>query len=100
VFIKAFLLREGKSNLPCTLVDISDTGARLFIDDIAEVPTRFTLAMTERGVPRRECRLIWRGENEIGVSFEADRYDRKAWNRELAPGSTLDDALDTFALRP
>jgi hypothetical protein len=99
VFIKALLLRDGKPNLPCTLVDISDTGARLVIDDARVVPNRFTIAMTEQGVPRRHCRLVWRGENEIGVSFEAERYERKTGDRELAPGCTLNDALDTFVLR-
>ena len=99
VFIKAQLLREGKPSLPCTLVDISDTGARLVIEETSALPNRFTIVMGEQGVPRRQCRLIWRGDNEIGVTFETERYDRKSWNRELAPGSTLNDALDAFVLR-
>ena len=97
VFIKALMLREARSDLPCTLVDISDTGARLIVEDSKDVPERFTIVMSEQGVPRRQCRLIWRGESEVGVTFEAG--DRKSWNRELAPGSTLDDALDAFVLR-
>jgi hypothetical protein len=98
VFIKALLLREGKPNLPCTLADISDVGARLIVDDVTEVPERFTIIMTEQGVPRRHCRLVWRGRNDVGVSFEADK-SRRGWNCELAPGSTLNQALDVFALR-
>lgn len=97
IFIRALLLREDKSNLPCTLVDISDTGARLIVEDTSEVPDRFTIVMTEQGVPRRSCRLIWRGETDIGVVFEADKSDSKVWNRVLEPGSSLQDALDTFA---
>jgi len=98
VFIKALLVREGRSNLPCTLVDISDVGARLIVDDVTEVPERFRIVMTEQGVPRRDCRLVWRGRNDVGVTFEIDNH-RRDWNCELAPGSTLDDALDVFALR-
>jgi hypothetical protein len=98
VFIKALLLREGKPNLPCTLVDISDVGARLMVENPSEVPERFAMVMTEQGVPRRECRLVWRGGNDIGVSFEIDK-SRRSRGCELAPGSTLDDALDVFALR-
>ena len=99
VFIKAMLLRDGKPNLPCTLVDISSSGARLIVDDATEVPNRFTIVMTEQGVPRRLCRLIWRGENDVGVTFETDRQERKSWNRELEPGSSLGDAIDAFVLR-
>jgi hypothetical protein len=98
VFIKALLLREGKSGLPCTLVDISDVGARLIVDDVTEVPERFRIVMTEQGVPRRDCRLVWRGRNDVGVTFEIGNH-RRDGNCELAPGSTLDDALDVFALR-
>jgi hypothetical protein len=99
VFIKAMLLREGQSHLPCTLVDISNSGARLLVEDASEVPNRFTIVMTEQGVPRRLCRLVWRGENDVGVTFETDRNERKNWNRELEPGSSLGDAIDAFVLR-
>ena len=98
VFIKVLLLREAKPSLLCTVVDISSSGARLVVENANEVPDRFTIVMTEQGVPRRQCRLVWRGEHEVGVAFEADK-PRKNWDRELQPGSTLNDALDTFALR-
>ena len=93
------LLRGDQPDLSCTIVDISDSGARLALEDTSVVPDRFTIAMSERGVPRRQCRLVWRGANDVGVSFESDKDDRKIGDRELAPGSTLDDALDVFALR-
>jgi hypothetical protein len=96
VFIRGLILRDGEGELPCTLLDISDLGARLRVANVGELPDRFTLALTQRGVPRRECRLIWRGENEVGVSFEANR---KGEDRELVSGSTLGDALDVFGRR-
>ena len=98
VFIKALLLREGKPDLPCTLVDISDSGARLVIDGASEVPNRFTIVMGEHGVPRRQCRLVWRGDREVGVAFDADKLSKR-WDRELAPGNSLDDAIEAFVLR-
>jgi hypothetical protein len=99
VRIPVFILREAKPNLRCTLVDISETGARLIVHDVSTVPDRFTMAMTEQGVPRRQCRLVWRGAKEVGVSFEVDKSDSESWNRELTPGSTRDDAIDAFALQ-
>jgi hypothetical protein len=44
---RVFLLREEKPKLKCTLVDISETGARLVVDDVSEVPDRFIMAMIE-----------------------------------------------------
>ena len=99
VFINALMLREGKESLPCTLLDVSDLGARLRTEHARELPEHFTIALTERGVPRRQCRVVWRGDHEVGVSFEADKTDGESRSRELAPGSTLDDALDVFGSR-
>jgi methyl-accepting chemotaxis protein len=73
VYIQVQLNRPGQQNLRCTLVDVSETGARLAVKDVTEVPDRFTIVMTARGVPYRKCRLVWRGANEVGVSFESDR---------------------------
>ncbi len=97
VCIKALLLRERQSPLPCTLVDVSETGARLIVGDSAEVPQRFTIVMTARGVPQRTCQLVWRGTRQIGVRFEADKYRHEGWNCMLQPGQSLQDAFDTFA---
>ncbi len=99
VAIKAMLLRDTQASQPCTVVDISEAGARLVVADPKDVPDRFTIAMTEQGVPRRLCRLVWRGVSDIGVAFETDNCDRKALDRVLEPGSSLQDALDTFALQ-
>jgi hypothetical protein len=100
VTIPCWVVREGRPNLRCTLVDISEAGARLMIEKPSDLADRFTIAMTERGIPQRQCKLVWRGKNDVGVAFESPNFDRKKWDRELAPGNTLDDALDTFALRP
>jgi hypothetical protein len=100
VFIKSQLLPGGKASLPCVVINISELGARLLVEDARHVPDRFTIALSERGVPRRRCRIVWRGDGEVGVSFEAEKYDSETWRRELAPGSTLDEALSVFALHP
>jgi len=52
----------------CTIVDISDGGARLCTD--ADLPSEFMLTLkTEGGEQRKSCRLVWRLHQEFGVRF-------------------------------
>jgi methyl-accepting chemotaxis protein len=65
--------------LACTVVDISDTGARLALNDNENVPGNFSIALSPRGVPSRNCKVIWRTVDHVGVEFDADgpQRDRK-----------------------
>jgi hypothetical protein len=58
------------NNLPCSMSDVSHTGARIDVDAGDEVPDRFVLLLSESGQPRRLCRVVWRSETQIGVHFE------------------------------
>jgi hypothetical protein len=50
------------------ITDISQQGARLFVEGI-DVPEQFQLTiMGDRGV-RCECKVVWRLGGEIGISF-------------------------------
>jgi hypothetical protein len=49
------------------LTDISDGGARLYIE--AAVPDHFTLLLGSQLEHARECRVAWRLGNELGVEF-------------------------------
>lgn len=52
----------------CTIVDLSDGGARLVSD--TDLPVRFTLTLkTDAGERRKSCRLVWRLHQEFGVQF-------------------------------
>ena len=53
----------------CVLSDISDTGARLDIDDSKEIPDNFMLWLSSSGLARRKCKVVWRKPRQIGVSF-------------------------------
>ena len=92
--VNGFLLR-GNDNpaLACTLVDISASGARLVISEVKEVPDEFTVAFTANGTPSRKCRVVWRGDGDIGVAFEIERpaSERTRW-------STREEALSAFGL--
>ncbi len=59
-------LREGM------MLDVCQDGARLRLDHPEDLPPRFTLLLTERGFPRRTCKISWRSSDEVGVSFVFD----------------------------
>jgi hypothetical protein len=55
----------------CTVVNISDRGAKLMVDDSIDVPGEFKILLSTRPGPSRECRLTRRGEGEVDVTFTA-----------------------------
>ncbi|MBV8793000.1 MAG: PilZ domain-containing protein [Pseudolabrys sp.] len=57
----------------CALSDISDTGARLDVENVDAIPSEFILMLSSRGTPQRKCKVVWRNDSQIGVDF-----DRKA----------------------
>ena len=50
----------------CTLVDISQTGARLLATGTDQIPGEFTLLL---GTAVRKCRVVWRNDPHVGVQF-------------------------------
>ena len=56
----------------CMISDISESGARLFAEDV-EVPDKFYLLISGERGDRRECRVVWRLGCEIGVTFTDGR---------------------------
>ena len=66
----ASILLEAEQTLPCSILDVSDTGARLESTRPDAVPDRFGLLLSENGQPRRLCRVVWRDGRQIGVTFE------------------------------
>ncbi len=55
--------------IPCTVRNISETGAALEINSPMWFPDRFTLGITSDGV-HKPCHVVWRREKRIGVAFE------------------------------
>lgn len=60
---------DGSRLLTCTLVDISESGAKLSIEEADSLPERFSLRLSRYGHPRFVCRTVWRNANMIGVTF-------------------------------
>jgi hypothetical protein len=66
----AAIVVEGAAKpIPCAIVDVSDTGARLQLVDDCELPEHFLLLLTRSGEPRRHCRIVWRNGLFVGVQF-------------------------------
>ena len=69
LFISATLVAEPGHIFACTVHDVSQTGARIEISRPDAVPDQFTLLLTPNGFPRRDCRVVWRREGFLGVTF-------------------------------
>lgn len=67
---KAWLdIGAGRPLLTCTLIDISQSGAKLALDDAAQVPPTFGLRLTRDGSPTFSCRIVWRNAEALGIAF-------------------------------
>ena len=65
----AIVIEGVQQRHPCAIVDISDSGARLQLEDECELPEHFVLLLTESGEARRHCRIVWRDGLFMGVQF-------------------------------
>ncbi len=64
-----FILYDLASPLfECTLLDISEGGARIEVGTLT-LPKTFILLLTPDADVRRFCRKVWRRGTEVGVRF-------------------------------
>jgi PilZ domain-containing protein len=61
--------RDRTLSLPCLMLDISSGGARLQLNETAEIPDQFDLVLSRSGTVQRYCRVVWREQHLIGVEF-------------------------------
>jgi PilZ domain len=66
------LIGEKGPLQPCSITDISQSGARLVLETDRELPQRFMLLLSSRGDARRVCRQVWRDGENVGVEFEVE----------------------------
>jgi PilZ domain-containing protein len=62
---------DGEPQIPCSVRDISATGARLAVEMPAAVPNQFILLLSRDGRTRRACAVVWRSAEEVGVEFRS-----------------------------
>jgi PilZ domain len=60
----------------CIAIDISNSGAKLALEYVDELPDKFSLWMSRHGDPRYTCRIAWREQTTIGVEFLHSPQDR------------------------
>jgi PilZ domain len=60
---------DDRADLDCVVRDLSETGAGLIVDDASAIPECFNLTIQSNSITR-SCRIVWRAENRIGVSFQ------------------------------
>lgn len=58
----------GGGGISCVVRNVSDAGAALDVASPLGIPDEFDLLVEADG-SRRHCRVVWRTERRIGVSF-------------------------------
>jgi PilZ domain len=66
---KAGTIEFGGGAIDCTVRNISETGAALEVVTPLFIPDRFTLFVPTEQL-KRPCRIVWRREKRIGVTFD------------------------------
>ena len=52
----------------CTVRNLTPQGALLVVPSLVGIPANFELVL-EQDNARHDCRVVWRGENRLGVEF-------------------------------
>jgi PilZ domain len=65
-----WLILEGSfAARPCTVLDMSDSGARIEVSDPGAVPAKLRLAFSRDVRTGRACEVAWQRGRTIGVKF-------------------------------
>jgi hypothetical protein len=62
-------LDGGFAARPCVVQDISLTGAKITVDDPNVLPAKLRLAFTRDARTGRNCEVVWRRGNSVGIKF-------------------------------
>jgi hypothetical protein len=63
------ILNNSSSLCDCTVVNLTNMGSCIQMASAAGIPGSFALSF-DRALSTRECRVIWRSDNKLGVSFD------------------------------
>ena len=58
----------GSWGVPCTIRNLSDTGACLQVQTTYGIPSKFELTLADG--QRRSCKIIWLDGTKLGVQFQ------------------------------
>jgi len=62
-------LEGGFAARQCVVQDMSETGAKVTIDDPNSLPAKLRLAFSRDARTGRRCEVVWRHGNSVGVKF-------------------------------
>jgi PilZ domain len=60
---------DGSTRRDCTVLDVSEGGARIMVSSPVKIPREFWLVFSKFGTRRRRCRVAWRSTEQIGVTY-------------------------------
>jgi PilZ domain len=66
---KAGTIEFSGNAIPCTVRNLSESGAAIEVKTPLWFPDHFTLGIASDGT-RRACHIVWRVESRIGVAFD------------------------------
>jgi hypothetical protein len=89
------LAKGGLLSFKCTIRDMSETGARLIVEDPVGIPEHFELVVELDGL-RGDCEVVRRRGNELGVRFTAPVRQGKPLRSQVVTSSTV---VEKFTLR-
>jgi hypothetical protein len=78
----AWVAVTADKRLGCVVSDVSDTGARIDVQDSKTIPDYFVLMLSCNGAAGHIYRAVWRKPTQMGVKFERRAA---AANAKLAP---------------
>jgi len=96
--VDARLVLDNGELCDCALSDVSDRGARINVHDSETIPENFLLLLAGNGAARRQCRVIWRKPQQVGVKFETWLDERVRATR--APKSDASDEATAKKAEP
>ncbi len=64
-------LEGGFAARPCVVVDLSESGARLIVEDAQPLAKTLRLAFSRDARRGRDCAVVWRRGRSIGIKFVA-----------------------------
>jgi PilZ domain len=63
---------DGSQPRKCTVVDVSEDGARVMAAFPAKLPKEFWLLLSKDRTRRRRCRMVWRSDTQVGIQYLGD----------------------------
>jgi hypothetical protein len=60
---------KGEQIQECVVMDETHKGARLAVADPGGIPDNFYIYLTLESTSRRDCRVAWRSDKQVGVEF-------------------------------